>query len=206
MMSFNLLHYPVWASQRRKRHRWWTFLIGLLVGGALATALVMVVQKALQQEQRERVGLQSLVKVETTRLQADKARLALQEARQLEAARVQQLSAQQEAWKALHQALVQEMGPDSVQLMRLQLDGQTLELQGVALDVQRVAQVQTRLSRYLSERSLDSVWTLVSLVNVPSTEKMSAKGLSEFVWQASWPQAGMGPSAAVLANQPGPSE
>ena len=135
MMAFNLLQYPALASQRRRFHSRWTSLSGLLVGSLVALWLMAQVQTKLQQQVQQAALLQSRLTQVQSRLVGEKVRLAQQNTWLQQDARVQALSAQQSRWEALHQALLQDAGPDSVQLLRLQLDAQTLELHGQAKDV-----------------------------------------------------------------------
>jgi Tfp pilus assembly protein PilN len=100
--------------------------------------------------------------------------------------------------------LLHEAGPDSVQLLRLQLDADTLELHGQAKDVQRMAQARARLSKPLSEPPMDTTWALVSWVNAEAAEGVATQAPLEFVWQAPWPQVGSGAMAAA-ATQSTPS-
>jgi hypothetical protein len=96
--------------------------------------------------------------------------------------------------------LLHEAGPDSVQLLRLQLDAQTLELHGQAKDVQRMAQARARLSNPLSESRMDTTWALVSLVNAAGAEGVAPRAPLEFVWQAPWPQVGANAMAAAVTQ------
>jgi Tfp pilus assembly protein PilN len=100
--------------------------------------------------------------------------------------------------------LLHEAGPDSVQLLRLQLDAQTLELHGQAKDVQRMAQARARLSKPLSEPPMDTTWALVSWENAAAAEGVATQAPLEFVWQAPWPQVGSGTMSAA-ATQSTPS-
>ena len=119
MKPFNLLQYPALASQRRRFHSRWTSLSGLLVGSLVAFWLMSEVQEKRLQRVQEGAALQSRLKQVQSRLSADKARQAQQKTWQQQAAHVQALSAQQRSWEALHQALLQEAGPESVQLLRI---------------------------------------------------------------------------------------
>jgi len=200
MMGFNLLQYPSLASQRRRFHSRWTFLSGLLVGGLLAFGLISLVEQERLQRQQEIAGLQVRLKQVQNQQAADKVRQTQQTTWLQQDARIQLLSEQQRRWEALHQALLHEAGPDSVQLLRLQLDVQTLELHGQAKDVQRMAQARARLSQTLSEPPIDTALTLLSLVNVAGAEGVAPQAPVEFIWQADWPQVGLGP-VAVVATQ-----
>jgi Tfp pilus assembly protein PilN len=153
MKPFNLLQYPALASQRRRFHSRWTSLSGLLVGSLVALWLMTQVQAKLQQQAQETALLQSRLKQMQNQQAADQARQAQQNTWLQQDERVQALSAQQSRWEALHQALLHEAGPDSVQLLRLQLDAQTLELHGQAKDVQRMAQARARRSMPLAASS-----------------------------------------------------
>jgi hypothetical protein len=203
MMPFNLLQYPALASQRRRFHSRWTSLSGLLVGSLMAFGLISQVQEKRLQWEQESALLQSSLRQVQNQLAADKARQAQQNTWLQQDARVKALSAQQRRWEALHQALLQEAGPDSVQLLRLQLDAQTLELHGQAKDVQRMAQARVRLSKPLSEPPMDTAWMLISMVNAPELEGGVTRAPLEFVWQAAWPQMGSQAMAtAATQNQP----
>jgi Tfp pilus assembly protein PilN len=162
MMAFNLLQYPALASQRRRFHSRWTSLSGLLVGSLVALWLMAQVQTKLQQQVQQAALLQSRLTQVQSRLVGEKVRQAQQNTWLQQDARVQALSAQQSRWEALHQALLQDAGPDSVQLLRLQLDAQTLELHGQAKDVQRMAQARARLSSARTAPEQEANWTLVS--------------------------------------------
>lgn len=196
MNAFNLLQYPALASQRRRFQSRWTSLSGLLVGSLVALWLGALVQEKRLQQVQEAALLQSRLKQVQSRLSADKERQAQQKTWQQQAAHVQALSAQQRSWEAWHQALLQEAGPESVQLLRLQLDAHRLELHGQARDVQRMAKARARLSTPLAAPSQDGTWTLVSLVNTPGAQGAASPAPLEFVWQTAWPQVGAGPAAA----------
>jgi Tfp pilus assembly protein PilN len=200
MMAFNLLQYPALASQRRRFHSRWTSLSGLLVGSLVALWLMAQVQAKLQQQVQQAALLQSRLTQVQSRLVGEKVRQAQQNTWLQQDARVQALSAQQSRWEALHQALLQDAGPDSVQLLRLQLDAQTLELHGQAKDVQRMAQARARLSKPLSEPPMDTAWTLVSLVNAAGAEGAVPQAPREFVWQAPRPQVGASAMAAAATQ------
>lgn len=203
MMTFNLLQYPALASRRRRFHSRWTSLSGLLVGSLMAFGLISEVQeKRLKLDQESALLESSLRQVQNQRA-ADKVRQTQQNTWLQQDARVKTLSAQQRRWEALHQALLQEAGPNSVQLLRLQLDAQTLELHGQAKDVQRMAQARARLSKPLSEPPMDTAWMLTSMVNAPELEGVATRAPLEFVWQAAWPQMGSEAMAtAATQNQP----
>jgi hypothetical protein len=203
MMTFNLLQYPALASRRRRFHSRWTSLSGLLVGSLMAFGLISeVLEKRLKLDQESALLESSLRQVQNQRA-ADKVRQTQQNTWLQQDARVKTLSAQQRRWEALHQALLQEAGPNSVQLLRLQLDAQTLELHGQAKDVQRMAQARARLSKPLSEPPMDTAWMLTSMVNAPELEGVATRAPLEFVWQAAWPQMGSEAMAtAATQNQP----
>ena len=135
MLPFNLLQYPALASQRRKFHRRWTSLTGLLVGSLLCFGLISMAQEKRVQRVQEGLGLQSRLEQVQKQLAAEKVQQVQQNIWLQQDARIKALSAQQRRWEALHQALLHEAGPHSVQLLRLQLDAQTLELHGQAKDV-----------------------------------------------------------------------
>jgi Tfp pilus assembly protein PilN len=203
MMPFNLLQYPALASQRRRFHSRWTSLSGLFVGSLMAFGLISGVQEKRLQWEQESALLQSSLRQVQNQRAADKARQVQQNTWQQQDARVKALSAQQRRWEALHQALLQEAGPDSVQLLRLQLDAQTLELHGQAKDVKRMAQARARLSKPLSEPQMDAAWMLISMVNAPELEGVAIRAPLEFVWQAAWPQMGSEAMASgATQNQP----
>jgi Tfp pilus assembly protein PilN len=204
MKPFNLLQYPALASQRRRFHSRWTSLSGLLVGSLVAFWLMSEVQEKHLQRVQEGAALQARLKQAQNQQTQDKVWQAQQNTWLQQAARVQALSAQQSRWEALHRALLHEAGPDSVQLLRLQLDAQTLELHGQAKDVQRMAQARARLSKPLSEPPMDTTWALVSWVNAAAAEGVATQAPLEFVWQAPWPQVGSGTMSAA-ATQSTPS-
>jgi hypothetical protein len=203
MTPFNLLQYPALASQRRKFHSRWTATAGLWVGSLVALWLMAGVQEKQLQMAQEVALLQFHLKQAQQQLQADQARQAKLNTWLQQATHVQALTAQQRLWESLHQALLQGAGHDSVQLLRLQLDAQTLELHGQAKDVQRMAQARARLSMPLAEYSRDASWTLVSLVSATAAEAQTLPAQLEFVWQTAWPPAGSGSVAAAPAPAPG---
>ena len=196
MKPFNLLQYPALASQRRRFHSRWTSLSGLLVGSLVGFWLMSEVQEKRLQRVQEGAALQSRLKQVQQQQTQDKVRQAQLNTWLQQDARIKMLSAQQSRWEALHQALLHVAGPDSVQLLRLQLDAQTLELHGQAKDVQRMAQARARLSKPLSEPPMHTAWTLVSWVNAAGAEGVAPQAPLEFVWQAPWPQVGSGSMAA----------
>jgi Tfp pilus assembly protein PilN len=196
-MTFNLLQYPALASQRRSFHRRWTFLAGLVVGGLTALWWMTGVQEERLHLEQELALLQSRMKQVQTQLATDKARQAQHTTWQQQAAHVQALKVELLAWEALHQALLQEAGPDSVQLLRFQLDSQTLELHGQASNLQQMAQAQARLSVPLADPARDKTWTLVSLLNAAGADNAVPRATHEFVWQAHWPKSGAGRVAAA---------
>jgi Tfp pilus assembly protein PilN len=196
-MAFNLLQYPALASQRRSFHRRWTFMAGLVVGGLMALWWMTGTQEQRLHLEQERALLQSRMKQVQTQLATDKARHAQHTTWQQQATHVQALKVELQAWEDLHQALLQEAGPDSVQLLRFQLDSQTLELHGQASSLQRMAQAQARLSVPLADPARDKAWTLVSLLNAAGADKAVPRATQEFVWQTHWPQSGSGRVAAA---------
>lgn len=191
MTPFNLLQYPALASQRRRHHRRWTSLTGWVVGSLAGLGLVAVLKAQHVQLQRERDELQSRWDQVQASLSADKARQVLHQNWQQQTVRVQQLSAQQRTWAALHQTLLEVAGPESVQLLRMQLDAQTLELHGQALDMQRMVQAQMRLPKLDAGANFDKAWTLVNLVNTPEASRTPLQPPLEFVWQTAWTQLGV---------------
>ena len=106
----------------------------------------------------------------------------------------------------MYQALLRETGPDTVQLQRLQFDAQTLELHGLAQDMQRMAQARARLSSPRAAPEQGPAWTLVSLVHVPVTERGAAPAPLEFVWRTAWPQVDSGTVSAPPARNPQSSD
>lgn len=201
-MVFNLLQYPALASQRRIFHSRWTSLSGLVVGSLVALVLMAQVQEKQRHLVQERALLESRLKRVQNQLAADQALQAQQNTWQQQAAHIQSLSAQHRRWEALHLALLQETGPETVQLGRLQLDAHSLELQGQARDVQRMAQARLRLSQALAAPAKDAAWTLISVVNAPAAEGVVPSAPLEFVWQTAWPQVGLGPVASAPAQNP----
>jgi len=200
MRAFNLLQYPALARQRRRVHRRWTFLAGLLVGGSAAFLWMAQIQEKRQLLELESALLEARLKYLQNRLVADKARLAEQKTWQQQAAHVQALKVELKAWEAFYQALLQEAGPDSVQLLRLQLDAQTLELHGQAIDVQRMALAHARLPVPMVDAAQSSAWTLVSLMNASGVDNSALPTTQEFVWQAHWPQLSAGQAAGALGG------
>jgi hypothetical protein len=195
MAPFNLLEHPALVSQRRRFHRRWTFLTGLLVGSLVALGCLSQVQEQRLQQERERGLLQFRLKQVQNRLAAHKDRQAEQKTWSVQDAHVQALGAQLRRWEALHRALIEVAGPESVQLLRLQLDAQLLELHGQATDTLRMAQARERLSKPWAAPANDTPWTLVSLASAPSANEVVTAAALEFVWQTKWVQEGSGPTA-----------
>lgn len=201
-MVFNLLQYPALASRRRRIHRRWTSCAGLLAGGLVAIGVMLQLQEKQQLLAQERALLASRLKLAENQQASDKARQAQQSIWRQQDAHIQSLNAQQGRWDALYQALLRETGPDTVQLQRLQFDAQTLELHGLAQDMQRMAQARARLSSPRVAPEQGPTWTLVSLVHVPVTERGAAPAPLEFVWRTAWPQVDSGTVSAPPARNP----
>lgn len=205
-MVFNLLQYPALASRRRRIHRRWTSCAGLLAGGLVAIGVMLQLQEKQQLLAQERALLASRLKLAQYQQASDKARQAQHNTWRQQDAHIQSLHAQQGRWDALYQALLRETGPDTVQLQRLQFDAQTLELHGVAQDMQRMAQARARLSSPRAAPEQGPTWTLVSLVHVPVTERVAAPAPLEFVWRTAWPQLDSGTVSAPPARNPQSSD
>jgi len=209
MRAFNLLSYPALASQRRKRHRLWTSLAGLVVGSVLAGWAAQRVQETADQSEQALRRLQAQLTAQQALWgEVQKNQLA-QQKWQVQSAHLAQIQRQHALWQALHQALQHEMAPGSVQLMRLQLEAKHLELHGNARDVQRMDEVRHALSAHLAQH-LPSAMVLSSLVVLPSTSmkvaaqaKASAPTL-EFVWQSVWPEWSdpVPPGSAAKSSSP----
>lgn len=204
-MDFNLLQYPSLASQRRQFHRRWTSTSGVLVGTLVAVGLAGWVQEKQQQGLQERALLESRLKRLELQRVTDQALLIQQRTWQQQAAHVQALRSEQQRWEALHEALLQEAGPQTVQLLRLQLDAQSLELHGRARDVQRMAQSRERLSLPLVTPEQEGAWSLISVVNAPRTESMAQPAPLEFAWQTAWARPDPGLVAVSPARSPVPA-
>ena len=205
-MVFNLLQYPALASRRRRIHSRWTSCAGLLAGSLVAIVVMLQLQEKQQLLAQERALLASRLMLAQNQQASDKARQAQHNTWQQQDAHIQLLMRQQRRWEALYQALLRETGPDTVQLQRLQFDAQTLELHGLAKDMQRMAQARTRLSSPRAAPEQGPTWTLVSLVHVPVTEKGAAPGPLEFVWRTAWPPVDSGTVSAPPARNPQSSD
>lgn len=205
-MVFNLLQYPALASRRRRIHRRWTSCAGLLAGGLVAIGVMLQLQEKQQLLAQERALLASRLKLAENQLASDKVRQAQHNTWRQQDAHIQSLHVQQRRWDALYQDLLRETGPDTVQLQRLQFDAQTLELHGLAQDMQRMAQARVRLSSPRAAPEQGPAWTLVSLVHVPANERGAAPAPLEFVWRTAWPQLDSGPVSASPARNPQSSD
>ena len=205
-MVFNLLQYPALASRRRRIHRRWTSCAGLLAGGLVAIGVMLQLQEKQQLLAQERALLASRLKLAENQLASDKVRQAQHNTWRQQDAHIQSLHVQQRRWDALYQDLLRETGPDTVQLQRLQFDAQTLELHGLAQDMQRMAQARARLSSPRAAPEQGPTWTLVSLVHVPVTERVAAPAPLEFVWRTAWPQVDSGTVSAPPARNPQSSD
>ncbi|MEY3612677.1 MAG: hypothetical protein RJB14_2399 [Pseudomonadota bacterium] len=199
MQVFNLLHYPALAAKRRRFHRRWTSWTGLVVGGLVAVGLLTLVQEKRVYLANERAALEARGLQVQKKLSVDKALEGQQHIWQQQEAHIQWLRGQQRRWEVLHQALMRETGPDTVQLRRLQFESHTLELHGQAKDVQRMDQSRTRLSSLLADSDQDTRWALVSLVHAPEAGGTASAATLEFVWRVAWPQMGSGPVSAPAA-------
>lgn len=202
MMTFNLLQYPALARKRRRLHSRWTAVSGVVLGSVVAMWLLAQVEARREKLLQELALLEFHWKQDQSRLAADKVWQAQQNIWQQQVARVQALSAEQQRWTALHQALLTEAGPESVQFNRLQLDAQTLELQGITQDVQRMDRARARLSTPLAPLARDTAWTLVSVVNSSELNAHDLPVKLEFVWQTTWPQWGVGLVPGTSAHNP----
>lgn len=205
-MVFNLLQYPALASRRRSIHRRWTSCAGLLAGSLVAIGVMLQLQEKQLLLAQERALLASRLKLAQNQQASDKARQAQHNTWQQQDAHIQLLMTQQRRWEALYQALLRETGPDTVQLQRLQFDAQTLELHGLAKDMQRMAQARTRLSTPRAAPEQGPTWTLVSLGHLPVTERGTAPAPLEFVWRTAWPQVDPGTVSAPAARNPQSSD
>ena len=205
-MVFNLLQYPALASRRRRTHRRWTSCAGLLAGSLVAIGLMLQLQEKQLLLAQERALLASRLKLAQNQQASDKARQAQHNTWQQQDAHIQLLMTQQRRWEALYQALLRETGPDTVQLQRLQFDAQTLELHGLAKDMQRMAQARTRLSSPRAAPEQGPTWTLVSLGHLPVNERGAAPAPLEFVWRTAWPQVDSGTVSAPPSRNPHSSD
>lgn len=215
MRAFNLLQYPALASQRRKRHRLWTSLTGLAVGSFMAGWAAQWVQEAADQALQERHRLQAQLTQQQVLWRSVQKDQALHQKWHLQSAHLTHIDRQRASWQALHQALQNELGPDSVQLIRLQLEANQLELHGRASSAQRMDEVRQNLSVDLAPH-LRSAMVLSSLVALPvSGPQKTAQALQhaqagqaglsgqalEFVWQSGWPD-GTAPAQLGSAKEP----
>jgi Tfp pilus assembly protein PilN len=178
----------------------------LLAGVLVAIGVMLQLQEKQQLLAQERALLASRLKLAENQQASDKARQAQQSTWRQQDAHIQSLNAQQGRWDALYQALLRETGPDTVQLQRLQFDAQTLELHGLAQDMQRMAQARARLSSQRAAPEQGPTWTLVSLVHVPATERVAAPAPLEFVWRTAWPQVDSGTVSAPPSRNPQSSD
>lgn len=151
MTPFNLLHYPALASQRRRFHRRWTSLAGLVVGAAVAGWSVQAAQESAGQLQLERIRLQKQWAAQNMQWQGLQKQQDLQKTWQLQSAHLEKLKHQHMTWLALHQTLQQEAGSDSVQFELLQLEGGKLALHGQAPNLMLMESTRTRFSQSFSQ-------------------------------------------------------
>lgn len=210
MRAFNLLRYPVWASQRQRRDQQGSLLAGLAAGVAVAWFASQWAQQSAAQVQRERNLLQAQLADHQAQWQSLQQRQAMQKKWQSQAAHLAHLTQQHAAWQAVHQALQKESGPDSVQFLRLQLEANSLEMHGSAPNAQRMDRAQQAFSSALTQH-LQPVLVLNNWVVKPATtssagalvalQAASQQGLSpptsddalEFVWQSGWPARRVAP-------------
>ena len=192
MRAFNLLHYPALASQRRRRHRLWSAMAGWVAGAVLAVWVSQVVQEAVDQAAQERHLLQAQLAEQQAQWGKVQKAQSAQQKWHVQLAHLAQIQSQHAGWQALHSALQNELGPGSVQLMRLQLEGTQLQLHGSASDVQRMDAVRHAVSAHLAQH-LPSAMVLGSLVAVSTDNPIAAAQAKanaqvlEFVWQSGWP-------------------
>lgn len=204
MHAFNLLHYPDWASQRRRWHRRWTSSAGVVAGLIVAWWFTGWVQEASRQVSHEH----SVLQLQLTQHQQQREKhqkMQVQQKKWLaQSAHLAHLEQQHRTWLTLYQALQRVTGPDAIELLRLQLEANNLEIQGRARDVDGMDAAHQALSATLAQHLSPvlhvSSWlvkpnmgransvTVQGGVQVVSQPVRLDKGL-EFVWQSGWPDA-----------------
>lgn len=202
MTAFNLLHYPDLASQRKSWHRRWTASVGVAVGVAVAWWSIGWALEASHQVSHERSALQQQLTQHQQQQKKHQKMQAQQKKWFAESAHLTHLEQQHRTWLALYQALQKESGPDSVQLLRLQLESNILEMQGKARHARGMDRAHQALTASLAQH-LDPVLLVSSWLVKPTTGRATTvsgqagvelttqadslgDGL-EFVWQSGWP-------------------
>ena len=177
MRALNLLHHPGLARQQKVFYRWWSSLVGLVVGILLAwvwqhglaieTAQLHQEQSRLQEALRARQQEAQQADREQTRL-----RWQAEQAGQL-----QQIAEHQQAWMHLHESLQEEAQDRGLRLVRLQSAAEKIELHGTMQGINAESEVR---------QSLSAQWPhplgLTSMTVGPAGEV-------NFVWHAQWPNA-----------------
>jgi len=182
MRPLNLLNYPSLARQRKVFHHWWTGLVGLLLGSALAWAWQQWLVQETARLQQAQTPLQAALAART-RLAQETRRQQTHMRRQAEyAGYLKQIAEHQAVWVALHEALQQEAGDRGLRLTRLQMEAERIELQGTMARFEAMSEARQNLSDQLPQ-----AFTLTRMAVGPAGEV-------NFVWQT-----------AALAPSPAPS-
>jgi hypothetical protein len=148
-LSWNLLNYPALHQQRRRRHRIATSLVGLAAGALMAGLSGVAMERSLQGLRLQKADLQAQWGQASQQLRLEKQQVAARENSRLQTQHLRQVSAQQQAWTALHQALLSEAQEGSWRLERLQLEPGKLELSGWSPDFDALNASRHRLTSQL---------------------------------------------------------
>ena len=175
--SLNLLNHPGQARQQKVFYRWWSSLVGLVVGILLAWVWQHVLAIETAQLHQEQSRLQEALRARQQEAQqADREQTRLRwQAEQ--AGQLQQIAEHQQAWMHLHESLQEEAQDRGLRLVRLQSEAEKIELHGTMQGINAESEVR---------QSLSAQWPhplgLTSMTVGPAGEV-------NFVWHAQWPHA-----------------
>lgn len=175
--SLNLLNHPGQARQQKVFYRWWSSLVGLVVGILLAWVWQHGLAIETAQLHQEQSRLQEALRARQQQAQeADRAQTWLRwQAEQ--AGQLQQIAEHQQAWMHLHESLQEEAQDRGLRLVRLQSEAEKIELHGTMQGINAESEVR---------QSLSAQWPhplgLTSMTVGPAGEV-------NFVWHAQWPHA-----------------
>ena len=197
--AFNLLHYPNLAQQHRRRHRWVTGLLGVVVGAVLAWGLVWWQENKTESLRTEQRQLQSNMAQRTQRLKVLDAQRAQVQMQRLQRQQLSQIAQHQQTWNVWYQALQAQAQGSHLRLERLQAEGDKLELQGFAPSVPAMTVVRQQLAEQWGQA--------VNLASLTASNTLGEPGSAQsaqvaFVWQVAWssiqpPAEASGPSPAA---------
>lgn len=177
MRALNALHYPNQDRQQKLFHHVWTACAGWCVGVALAWGWQHWQEfqtGELQQTQRRLQVVWDTRQQQTkdTTVRQNQGRML-----QTQAVYLQQIADHQRAWLGLHERLLLEASSHGLQLARLQVETDKIELHGGLKNLAQMAEVRHSVSAHLPQA------LAMSRMNAGPVQDWN------FVWQAAWPPA-----------------